>query len=344
MAFAAVHRRRGMTLVELMVVLVIMGLLAVTVVPLLVGNRDKKSVRNAADAAESAFSHVATKAMTSPHGAAAWLETGTSGAGSGAAVSSIAFARVPAVASGATTIAAITGNATTVTVSLSLSGSFASDLPAPIEFAGIPGVFTALNTTSVTSGTSSVSGSMNRTAWNSAPPLASSAPVPYSIHLPPRPSSFASATPLPEGVAIDLSTSQIGLNSAMSLSGYTRVAIEYDRTGAPLSVWMSTATSGGSWARQMLTASTPIVLAIGMQSQAGQGSLAGQGWVSTPTEDNPGALWQSPFARWLLIDPRNGSARVIEAGSCTAATDGPTARTLSLAPVVEEFQNSRTGG
>jgi prepilin-type N-terminal cleavage/methylation domain-containing protein len=337
MAFAAVHRRRGMTLVELLVVLAIMGLLAVTVVPLLVGNRDKKSVRNAADAAESAFNHVATKAMTSPHGAAAWLETGTSGAGSGAAVRSIAFARVPAVASGATTI--IANNVTTVTVSLSLSGSFASDLPAPIQFAGIPGVFTALSTTSVTSGTSSVSGPLNRTAWNSAPPLASSAPVPYSIHLPPRPSSFASVTPLPGGVAIDLSSSQIGLNSAAtSLIGYKRVAIEYDRTGSPLSVWMSTATSGGSWARQMLTASTPIVLAIGMQSQAGQG------WVSTPTEDDPGALWQSSFARWLLIDPRNGSARVIEAGSCTAATDGTTARSLSLAPVVEEFQNSRAGG
>ena len=335
----AVHRRRGMTLVELLVVLAIMGLLAVTVVPLLVGNRDKKSVRNAADAAESAFSHVATKAMTSPHGAAAWLETGTSGAGSGAAVGSIAFARVPAVASGATTIVPIAGSATTVTVSLSLSPSFVSDLPAPIEFAGIPGVFTATGSTSVTCATTGVSGAMNRTYWNSAPPPATSSPVPYSIHLPPRPSSFASVTPLPGGVAIDLSSSQIGINSAAtSLNGYKRVAIEYDRTGSPLSVWMSTATSGGSWARQMLTASTPIVLAIGMQAQAGQG------WVSTPTEDNPGASWQSPFARWLLIDPRNGSARVIEAGSCTAAADGTTARTLSLTPVVEEFQNSRTGG
>jgi hypothetical protein len=120
--------------------------------------------------------------------------------------------------------------------------------------------------------------------------------------------------------------------------GYVRVAIEYDRTGSPLSVWMSTATTGGGWARQMLTASAPIVLAIGMQSQAGQA------WVSTPTEDNPGASWQSPFARWLLIDPRNGSARVIEAGSCKGALDANTARGLSLSPVFEEFQNSRPGG
>jgi prepilin-type N-terminal cleavage/methylation domain-containing protein len=339
MTLASFYHRRGMTLVELLVVLVIMGLLTVTVVPLLVGNRDKKAVRNAADAAESAFSHIATKAMTSPHGAAVWLETGTSGAGSGAAVSGIAVARVPAVANGLTTITAIAGNPTTVTVSLSLSNSFANDLPAPIEFAGIPGVFTATGTTSVTCAATSLSGAMNRTYWNSAPPTATSTAVPYSVHLPPRPSSFASATPLPGGVAIDLSESQIGLNSSPTkLIGYKRVAIEYDRTGSPLSVWMSTATSGGGWARQMLTASAPIVLAIGIQAQAGQV------WVPKPTEDNPGASWQSPFARWLLIDPRNGSARVIEAGSCTAATDGTTARNLSLAPVVEEFTNARTGG
>jgi prepilin-type N-terminal cleavage/methylation domain-containing protein len=339
MTFAINHRRHGMTLIELLVVLAIMGLLAVTVVPLLGGNQDKKSVRNAADAAASAFSHVATKAMTSPHGAAAWLETGTSGAGSGVAVSSIAFARVPAVASGATTIVAIPGNATTVTVALSLSTSFADDLPAPIEFAGIPGVFTATDTTSVTCANTGAIGAMNRTYWNASPPPATLSPLPYSIYLPPRPSSFASVTPLPGGVAIDLSESQIGLTwSATKLNGYNRVAIEYDRTGSPLSAWMSKATSGGGWSRQVLTASTPVVLAIGAQAQAGQG------WVSTPTEDNPGASWQSPFARWLLIDPRNGSARVIEAGSCKGASNATAARGLSLAPVVEEFTNSRQGG
>jgi len=337
MTLTVVQRCRGMTLIELLVVLVIMGLLTVTVVPMLVGNRDKKSIREAADAAESVFSHVATKGMTSPNGAAAWLETGTTGAGSNAAVNSIAFARVPAVASGSTTITSV--NATTVTVALSLSGSFANDLPAPIEFAGVPGVFTATGTTSVTCANTGVIGSMNRTYWNSSPPPATLTSVPYSIHLPPRPSSFASATPLRGGVAIDLSASQIGLNSyATSLSGYQRVAIEYDRTGAPSSVWMSTATSGGGWTRQVLSASTPIILAIGMQSQAGQS------WVPDPTDDNPGVSWQSPFARWLLIDPRNGAARVIEAGSCKGAPDAVTAKNLSLAPVVEEFQNSRTGG
>jgi hypothetical protein len=79
-------------------------------------------------------------------------------------------------------------------------------------------------------------------------------------------------------------------------------------------------------------------LAIGMRSQAGEP------WVQDPTEDSPGASWQSPFARWLLIDPRNGSAQVIEAGATRGSGDAAAALVRSLAPVVEEFTNSRTGG
>lgn len=340
MSSAGIHIRRGLTLVELLVVIIILGLLGVTVTPLLVGNRDQKSIRNAADAAESMFSHVATKAMTTPTGAAAWLETDPTGAGNDAAVSKIAFARVPAVASGATTISpASVSPETNASVSLSLSTSFANDLPAPIEFAGIPGVFSATGTSTVTSLDTAVSGVMNRTKWNATAPPASSVAVPYTLHLPPRPSSLASVTPLPGGVAVDLTSSQIGLTYPVtSLSGVKRLAIEYDRTGSPAAVWTSNSHSSGGWGRQVLTSSTPIVLAIGMRSQAGAA------WVQNPTEDNPGVSWQSPFARWLLIDPRNGSARVIEAGSCKGAANAAAALSRSLAPVVEEFTNSRTGG
>jgi prepilin-type N-terminal cleavage/methylation domain-containing protein len=335
MDLLAVHRRRGMTLIELLVVISIIGLLAVTTVPLLAGNRTKKAIKNAAQAAESALSHVATKAMTSPQGAAAWLETGTTGAGSYSAVVGIAFARVPAVATGSTAITVT--SATAASVTLSLAASIASDLPAPIEFAGVPGLFTATGTATITSGTSSVSGSVNRTNWNSAPPPATATQIPYTIHLPPRQSSFASVTSFANGAAIDLSASQIGPFSAPTmLSNYQRIAIQYDRTGNPAAVWMWSATSG--WSRQVLTAATPIVLAIGMWSQAGAA------WVPNPTEDDPGASWQDPNALWLLIDPRNGSARAIQAGYSKGAANAAAARTLSLAPIVEEFSNSRQGG
>ena len=340
MSSAGIHRRRGLTLVELLVVIIIIGLLGVTVTPLLVGNRDQKSIRNAADAAESVFSHVATKAMTSPTGAAAWLETDPNGAGNDAAVSRITFARVPAAAYGSTTIAPASASPeTNATVSLSLTSTFERDLPAPIEFAGIPGFFSATGTTTVTGTDTAVSGVMNRTKWNAAAPPTSNVAVPYILHLPPRPNSLASATPLSGGVAIDLTASQIGLTYPVtSLSGVKRLAIEYDRTGSPKAAWTSNSHTGGGWGRQVLTSSTPIVLAIGMRSQAGSA------WVQDPTEDDPGVSWQSPFARWLLIDPRNGGARVIEAGSCKGSANATEALARSLAPVVEEFTNSRTGG
>jgi len=326
-----------MTLVELLVVLAIVGLLAVTALPLLVGNRDKKSIRNAADTAESMFSHVSTRAMTSPTGAAVWLETGTSGAGAFTAVTTLALARVPASATGTTTIARSAMNpATDVTVSLSLSASLASDLPAPIEFAGVPGMLTATGTATVTSATTSITGAVNRTGWNSSPPLASTAAVPYTLYLPPRPSSLAAATPLPDGVAIDLSASRIGLGStATPLVNVRRLAVEYDRTGSPTTVWSSTSSTGGGWSRLVLTPETPVVLAIGMQSQANAP------WVAKPTDDDPGCSWQSPYARWLVIDPRNGGARVIEAGFSGNALTANDAFDAAIAPVVEDFKNIR---
>jgi prepilin-type N-terminal cleavage/methylation domain-containing protein len=327
----------GMTLVELLVVLVIMGLLTVTVIPLLVGNRDKKSIKNAADAAESAFAHVATKAMTSPNGAAVWLETGTSGGGAGLAVTSIGTARVPAVAYGTTTITqSAAAPATDVSVLLSMASSFVADLPAPIEFAGVPGVFTAKSITTVTSSNTSVTGAVNRTAWNSPAPPASAAAVPYRLHLPPRQSSLAASTSLSGGAAIDLSASQIGLGgSAISLGGFRRVAIEYDRTGCPAAAWMSSLGVGGGWTREVLTPAKPLILAIGMQDQAGVP------WKDDPTEDDPGASWQSPFSRWLIVDPRNGGVRVIEAGSAKGAADSAAAFAIAIGPVVEDFKNSR---
>jgi prepilin-type N-terminal cleavage/methylation domain-containing protein len=331
------YRYAGMTLVELLVVLVIMALLTVTVVPLLVGNRDKKSVKNAADAAESAFAHVATKAMTSPNGVAVWLETGSSGGGAGFAVNSIGTARVPAVAYGTTTIArSVAKPETDVTVALSMASSLTADLPAPIDFAGVPGVFTAESTTTVTSTSTSMTGAVNRTAWNSPPPAASTAAVPYRLYLPPRQSSLAASTALSGGAAIDLSASQIGFGgSAISLKGFRRVAVEYDRTGCPSAAWMSTSATGGGWTREVLTPAKPIVLAIGMQAQAGAA------WVPSPTEDDPGSSWQSPFSRWLIIDPRNGGVRVVEAGISKGATSSGNAFALAIAPVVEDFMNSR---
>jgi len=328
-----------MTLIELLVVLVIMGLLAVTVAPVLVGNRDKKTLREAGDTAESLVSHVAAKALSAPTGAAAWLQAEQSGAGSGFAVIELGFARVPIAATGTTTITSpsVGPSGSTAVVSLSLSSNLANDLPAPIEFAGIPGTFTATAVSAITSANTSVSGVVNRTFHNSPIPATRSSAVPYTLHLPPRPSSSTSSAALRGGSCIDLTSSTIGIvgySSAVTLlSGYRRIAITFDRTGCPSAVWMSTAYSGGSWSRQVLTASMPIVLAVGSRSQIAEA------WVATPDDDNPGRTWQNPYARWILIDPRSGAARVLEVGSSRGNSSESLALRNALAPVAEAFLN-----
>lgn len=331
MTGAIPNRRAGMTLIELLVVIMILGLLGVAAAPALVGNRDKKAIRGAAEAAESCFSHAAAKAMAAPNGLAVWLEAEPEGAGAGNAVTKLMFARVPAWATGSTAISNVT--ATSASVSLNASGLNANDLPAPIEFAGIPGVFTATSTSTV----STADSALNRTARNSAPPPASTSLVPYVIHIPPRPSSLAASTPMGDQIAIDLSASFIGLGtSASSLAGVTKLAVEYDRTGSPCAAWLYRPTAG--WYRQPLTPGAPIVLAVGLRSQAGAA------WLADPTEDDPGASWQSPSCRWVVVDPRNGGVRVVEAGSSKGAANAAAALTLSLAPVVEQYTNTRQGG
>lgn len=330
------HHRAGMTLIELLVVLMIVGLLAVAVAPVLVGNKDKRAIQRAADLAESQISHVASKALGSPNGAALWLEAESSGAGAGYAVVELGFARVPLAATGSVSIGTPTASAAagfTATLSPSLPSGITADLPAPIDFAGMPGRFTAMDASTIWSGTSATSGAVNRNSRNS--PISARTATPYTLHLPPRPASASGGQTLDEGMCVDLSSSSLGIpglsTTVTSLSGAVRVAVCFDRTGRPDCVWMSAA--GGSWSRTVITDSAPILLLIGPRAQIGAA------WVSFPDENNPGLVWQNPYARWLIVDPKSGSARVIEVGSSKGAASQALAASAALASAVETFSS-----
>ena len=309
--------RRGMTLAELMIVIAIVGLLAVAVLPVMDASRGRKAGRDAAEAIVSHLSQAASKGIGSRQGAAVWLQSDGSGAGNGFAVTQLGFARLRVSVSGMTTVTRVATGTATVPASALAAPRSQSLLPAPIRFSGIPAVFTALASgTLIVSGTSMTGTSMNRTDDNVMVPHSPTSPLPFALNLRPDRVQSVRARAMPSSMCVDFSASSIGV-SGLSLS-YTplnapnsRLAITFDSMGRPEYAWYSL--NSAAWQAILLDASTPVVLLIGYATRAGAAP------VVAPSEDDPGANWQSPDARWVIIDSRSSLIRVVECDA-TAAT------------------------
>lgn len=302
-------RRAGMTLVELMVVVMIIGLLSVAVLPSLNRNRDGKRIINAAEIVSSNLNHQISRALGSSNGSATWYmtESATAGAGNGLAVIALRSGRPQTT---------VTGSAT-LSISGSLSPPFppavASLLPAPIQFAGIPAEFTA--TMAPPNHVIVTESAANRTPWNLSLPQASAAStaptfLPYVLSLPPRQRLQVTTTALQDNTCIDFSGSTIGVwgfsaVDPLPLDDCKTLSIEFDKSARPTAAWRQL-TATGVWKRSLLSATTPVALLIGLRSQAG-GSV-----VATPTQDDPGPNYQNPASRWVVLDPRSSTVRIIE--------------------------------
>lgn len=319
-----------MTLPELLVVVAIIGLLAVTVLPVLGGSRKRTQAREAADLVVSHVSEVAAKALGSRYGASTWYETEPVGAGNDQAVVQLGYGRARMGVTGSTSI--------TASGSVSLSAGLASYLPAPIEFAGSPNHFLATSTSQISATASGLS-ALNRTLSNSTIPI-SNKPVPYVLHLPPRLRMTASARSVPANMAIDFACSSIGVagfteptSKVVSLANYKCVAITFDRTGRAARVWLTAGhpetTPTSAWQFVTLDSATPIVFLVGPRGNIGNA------YVAAPTDDDPGATWQDPDARWVLVDPRTSVVRSIENYAKATTLD------QSLRFVVETLENQR---
>jgi len=298
--------RRGMTLAELLVVVMILGLLSVVVLPVLNGRSAKRQLVDAAEAVSVHLGQQASRAIGSRNGAAAWYEAETSGSGAGDAVVALRSGRPRSGVSGSTTVAPLAGSGA-ATVVLACS---ADVLPAPIEFAGIPAVFTALTTSRI----QLTDAGTNRTTNNLAFPGGQADPsarvsIPYTLRLPPQRRMSAAVASLSDNTCIDLSGSTIGVYgfspSVTSTDDAKTVAIEFDRCGRPVAAWRQLS-STSAWVRTALTASVPMALLVGLRSQV-EASYA-----TSTTADDPGVNWQNPQARWVLVDPRTSLVRVIE--------------------------------
>lgn len=301
-----------MTLAELMIVIAIIGLLAVTVLPAIDASRGRKAGRDAAEMLVSHISQAASKGIGSSQGTAVWLQTDSTGAGTGYAVTQLGFARPRADVSGSTTMNRISSGTATVPAA-TFPTAVRALLPAPIRFAGIPAVFTAL-----ASGTeiACADNDMNRTIDNSLVPNSPTTALPFTLNLRPNRMPSVRARSMPKGMCVDFAWSSIGLAgvsiSTVSLAGPdTRLAITFDAMGRAEYAWCSVGTAG-SWQAIRLDSSKPVVLLVGYATQAGSAP------VQVPSEDNPGATWQSPDARWVVVDSRSSIVRVVECDAAAA--------------------------
>jgi prepilin-type N-terminal cleavage/methylation domain-containing protein len=324
-----------MTLPELLVVVAIIGLLAVAVLPVLGGTRNRSQCREAADMLVTHLSQTSSQAIGSRNGSSTWYETESLVAGGDQAVARLGFGRVRAGVTGSATITPGSGNPSLGTLSPSLSGTVSIYLPAPIEFVGIPTLFLAASVSQITA----IDTTHSRTSQNNAVPQSATTPVPYTLHLPPRERMTASVAKMPNNMAIDLGWSSIGvagftpaakLVSTLGSASGTQLAITFDRTGRANRAWYALNHSGTAWNCVTLDSSTPLALLVGPWGNVGNA------YVANPSEDDPGANWQNPDARWVLVDPRTSVVRAIQTNpSATTVAD-------SQRFVVETLRNVRS--
>lgn len=233
MTRATAHRHGGMTLVELLVVIGILGLLAVTVLPTFSSTGDRRKVRDAASSVSSFIAAGQSRALGSRSGGGLWIQPLPGLTASGAAIA--------VDVSDANVSAPYCGDATTSTVLFSSTSSGSSVGVTFVDGCNPPnaagnlirlGNSSALFDVTVSSGsagTISMRSQASQTPENTFWP-GQGASVSYEIIGPPTRSTVNAVT-LADGVAIDITRSTFG---AIPLtSGTSAFQLLFDSTGRP---------------------------------------------------------------------------------------------------------------
>jgi prepilin-type N-terminal cleavage/methylation domain-containing protein len=288
--------RSGMTLVELLVVVAIIGLLAVTVSPLFQARSDRRKFADAGALVATHFNSVVARSIGS--GAGAWLRVDT---GLPAAVTVPGVTRMRA-ASGQLAVMNMI-NSGTATVSLSPAPLILNGL---VRVAGLPTPFRLGDS----AGSPELSFVPGYSPDNAAFP-AIGGTYQFKAVIPPQERVTAGSRPLPGGFCIDFSASTIGVHGytppseIVPLVAKETVAVMFDATGRATLAWTFAPTDSPQWQWHQLDNRRPMALLVGRATQTGVTP------VLNPTEDDPGPNVQNPDAVWVLIDPRAALARTV---------------------------------
>ncbi len=291
------NTRNAMTLVELLVVVTIIGLLALTVGPMLQSNNDNRVLSNAADLMSLHLSDASSQSIGQSKGVGVWLE----GTNLGQPLFALEFARTPSPVSGTATVTSPSpvGAPPLPRAMIALPSS-----PDPtggrIQFLGSPSVFQVASP-------GIIQMLENHNYNNDSFPKVGT-PIPYQLTLPPRVKNSFRSRQLSGGACIDAAYSSIGLHGTSGLyrplAAFSAVAVMFDALGRPTTAWLQSA--NGSFERHDLGPLDVLLLLIGSAAQAGNDVVA------EPDDDNPGANIQNPYAVWVVLDPKTGASMTVE--------------------------------
>jgi len=326
------HFSRGMTLVELLVVVAIFLVLAVTVLPSISATAESRRSREAARMVTGFIS----KAQSQAVGRREWsgFQVAAAGSSSFAAID-LSFADVPPVYRGDTVPATVTilgtgstSRQATWTGGELLSGSAAGVRAGDLirfgdeahwyELAATPEAVVsgsvAFRFRGHSSGATEDAGNQpHNTPW--PPPTSTTGTIQLSFEILRQPSTSGSPLSIPAGRAIDLFWSGYGpgtsaLYRRLDVTGGTSPAagattsVLFDGTGRLRQILVRNAAATTT---TRLTVTGPVFLLLGRADRAGQASA-----VLNPADDSVGANWQYSDSVWIAIDPFTGAVRSAE--------------------------------
>lgn len=335
--------RRGMTLVELLVAVAIVGLLAVAVLPTLGTATEGRQTREAARMITSFIAQSQARALGQP----TW--TGFGMVKSGSAAIDLVPARIPDLYRGDTPTASVAGTLNSGTMSLTFNGAInqhvsgtwvtytAGDL---IRFDGrgpwygnLTPITGSTADCTVRSGSSVVDALAGQTELNT--PWPEQSPVTHTFEILRKPQRSGAAMTLGGGRCIDAywsSCSQPNFDyfGAEPMSWHypnETIYVLFDSAGRLRQVVSSPC---------RFTPDGPVLLLVGRVDRAGQ-----QPSTLSPSDDTVGSNWQYSDSMWIAIDRMSGVCKLAECDAAGAAKTPPNnlTSTQQVAWRLRESQN-----